>query len=163
MTPEGRYRHGQQRREVAMSERDDFLAWTQSRLREAETALHNGDPGPRLAIWSTREPVSVLGAARSAVGQEAVRDLFESLGDTFSDCTSHVYEIVTAEVGGDIAYTAGYERTQASINGAPRQYVLRSTQVYRREDGEWKVAHRHADAATDSEEATSELIGDLRR
>jgi ketosteroid isomerase-like protein len=135
-----------------MSERDDFVAWTQSRLREAETALHNGDPGPRLAIWSTREPVSVLGAARSAVGQEAVRDLFRSLGDVFSNCTSYVYELVAADVVGDVAYTVGYERTQASINGEPRQYVLRSTQVYRREDGEWKVVHRHADTAPDPEE-----------
>jgi ketosteroid isomerase-like protein len=146
-----------------MSDRDDFLAWTQGPLREAETALHNGDPGPRLKIWSTREPVSVLGAARSAVGQESVRSLFESIGHTFSDCTSHVYEIVAADVVGDVAYTAGYERTQASINGEPRQYVLRSTQVYRREDSEWKVAHRHADAAMDSEEAASKLRSELRR
>ena len=140
-----------------MSDRDDFVAWTQSRLREAEIALHNGDPGPRLAIWSTREPVSVLGAARSAVGQEEVRDLFRSLSDTFSDCTSHVYEIVAADVVGDLAFTAGYERTEASINGEPRRYVLRSTQVYRREEGEWKVAHRHADTAADSENALSGL------
>jgi hypothetical protein len=62
-----------------MSDRDDFVAWTQSRLRDAETALHNGDPGPRLAIWSTREPVSVLGAWQSAVGQEGLRDLFRNL------------------------------------------------------------------------------------
>ena len=134
-----------------MSDRDDFVKWTQTRLREAETALHNGDPGPRLAIWSTREPVSVLGAARSAVGQEAVRELFHSLGDTFSDCTSYIYEIVAADVLGDLAYTAGYERTQASINGEPRQYVLRVTQIYRREDGEWKVAHRHGDTDTGAE------------
>jgi ketosteroid isomerase-like protein len=134
-----------------MSERDDFVAWTQGRLRDAEIALHNGDPGPRLSIWSTREPVSVLGAARSAVGQDAVRELFSSLGNTFADCTSHVYEIVAADVMADMAFTAGYERTQASINGEPRQYVLRVTQIYRREDGEWRVAHRHADTAPDSE------------
>ncbi len=139
-----------------MSDRDDFLAWTQSRLREAETALHNGDPGPRLAIWSTREPVSVLGAWRSAVGQDEVRGLFRTLAETFSSCVSHVYEIVAADVVGDLAYTAGYERTQASINGEPRQYVLRATQIYRREDGDWKVAHRHGDAVPDSDEARSE-------
>jgi ketosteroid isomerase-like protein len=132
-----------------VSDHDDFLAWTRTRLRDAETALHNGDPGPRLAIWSAREPVSVLGAARSAVGQEAVRELFQSLGDSFSDCTSHVYEIVAADVTGEMAYTTGYERTEASINGEPRQYVLRATQIYRREDGEWKVAHRHADPAAE--------------
>jgi ketosteroid isomerase-like protein len=139
-----------------MSDRDDFVAWTQNRLRDAETALHNGDPGPRLAIWSTREPVSVLGAWRSAVGQDAVRDLFHNLADTFSDCASHVYEIVAAEVVGDMAFTAGYERTQASINGEPRRYVLRVTQVYRREDGEWKVAHRHGDTVPDSGDESSE-------
>jgi ketosteroid isomerase-like protein len=135
-----------------MSGRDDFVAWTQSRLRAAETALHNGDPGPRLAIWSGREPVSVLGAWRSAVGQAEVRGLFHDLADTFSKCSSHLYEIVSADVVGDMAFTAGYERTQASINGEPRGYVLRVTQVYRREDGDWKVAHRHADTAQDPEE-----------
>jgi ketosteroid isomerase-like protein len=142
-----------------MSDREDFLAWTQTRLKEAETALHNGDPAPRLAIWSTREPVSVLGAARSAVGQEAVRQLFESLGDAFSDCTSHEYEIVAADVAGDMAFTVGYEHTQASVNGEPRQYVLRSTQIYRREDGEWRVAHRHADTIPDPGELGIESRG----
>ena len=43
-----------------------------------------------------------------------------------------------------MAYTVGYEHTSASVNGEPRTYTLRVTQVYRREDGEWKVAHRHA-------------------
>ena len=128
-----------------MSDQEEFIAWTQSHLRDAETALHNGDPGPRLELWSSREPVSVLGAWRSANGQEHVRDLFRALAETFSDCTSHVYEIVSAEVLGDMAFTAGYERTHASINGEPRQYVLRVTQIYRREDGQWKVAHRHGD------------------
>lgn len=100
-----------------------------SRRRVRVRAPHNGDRGPRLAIWSTREPVSVLGAWRSAVGQEVLRDLFHSLADTFSDCTSRVYEIVAADVVGDMAFTVGDERTQASIN--------------------WKVARRHADTAPD--------------
>src|SRR5215208_3115736 len=33
----------------AMSDREEFVAWTQSRLRGAETALHNGDP--ELRAW----------------------------------------------------------------------------------------------------------------
>ena len=44
-----------------------------------------------------------------------------------------------------MAYTAGLEHTSASVDGEPRTYTLRATQVYRREGGEWKVAHRHAD------------------
>jgi ketosteroid isomerase-like protein len=130
-----------------VSDTSELIEWTQSRLREAETALHNGDAEPRLALWSEREPVSVLGAWRSATGQEEVRSLFRGLAGTFSDCTSHVYELVSAEVIGDMAFTSGYERTEATINGERRRYVLRVTQVYRREDGEWRVAHRHGDTA----------------
>ena len=136
-----------------MSDRDEFIAWTQSWLRNAETALHNGDAGPRLTLWSSREPVSVLGAWRSAIGQEEVRELFHNLASTFSDCPSHIYDLVAAQVIGDMAFTAGYERTEASVNGERRRYVLRVTQIYRREDGEWRVAHRHADTA---ESATAE-------
>ena len=84
--------------------------------------------------------MTVLGAWRSAIGQEEVHDLFLTLANTFSDCTSHVHDIVSAEVIGDMAFTAGYERTQASINGERRRHVLRVTQIYRREEGEWKVA-----------------------
>ena len=48
-----------------------------------------------------------------------------------------------------MAYTAGLEHTSASVEGTARTYSLRATQVYRREGGEWKVAHRHADTMTE--------------
>jgi ketosteroid isomerase-like protein len=90
---------------------------------------------PGLGIWSTNEPVTVLGAWKSATNYPEARELFHSLEETFSDCTSYSFELVAADVVGDMAYTAGYEHTQASINGEPRAYTLRVTQVYRREDG----------------------------
>ena len=37
-----------------MGDLDDFLTATLARQVEAERALHNGDLGPRLAMWSTR-------------------------------------------------------------------------------------------------------------
>jgi ketosteroid isomerase-like protein len=135
-----------------VSDREDFVAWAETRLKDAETALHNGDAAPRRAIWSRTEPVTVLGAWKSATGQEQLNDLFAELAASFSDCTSYSHEIVAADVIGDMAYTVGYEHTQASINGAPRTYTLRATQVYRREDGEWKVAHRHADTVADPDD-----------
>jgi ketosteroid isomerase-like protein len=136
-----------------MNERDQFLEWTGSRLRDAEEALHNGDAAPRLAIWSRNDPVTVLGAWKSANGQEELRELFRHLAASFSECTSFSYDLVAADVVGDMAYTAGYEHTQASVNGEPRRYTLRATQIYRREDGEWKVAHRHADTLQEAEES----------
>ncbi len=128
-----------------MADRDDFLAWVKTALYEAELALHNGDAGPRRALWSQNEPVSVLGAWRGAHGQRELDELFTSLATSFSDCTSYAFELQACDVVGDMAYTAGFERTSVSVNGEPRNYTLRATQVYRRENGEWRVAHRHGD------------------
>ncbi|MFF9908965.1 nuclear transport factor 2 family protein [Streptomyces sp. NPDC013457] len=52
------------------------------------------------------------------------------------------------DVNGDMAYTVGLEHTSASVDGQPRTYTLRATQVYRREAGAWRFAHRHADTVT---------------
>jgi len=131
-----------------MADSDDFLAWVRSTLYEAELALHNGDAGPRRAIWSRNEPVSVLGAWRNALGQQELDDLFTGLARQFSNCTSYRFELMAYDVVGDIAYTAGLEHTSASVDGEPRSYTLRATQIYRREDGHWKVAHRHGDTVT---------------
>lgn len=127
---------------------DNFLAWLRSSLYEAELALHNGDAGPRRALWSPNEPVSVLGAWRNAFGQQELDELFTGLAKQFSNCTSYEFELLAYNVVGDMAYTAGLEHTTASVDGEPRSYVLRATQVYRREGGEWKVAHRHGDTVT---------------
>jgi ketosteroid isomerase-like protein len=55
-------------------------------------------------------------------------------------------EVIAAGVSGDLAYTVGYERSLVSVDGGPvRPNVLRVTHVYRREDGEWKIVHRHGD------------------
>jgi ketosteroid isomerase-like protein len=131
-----------------MTDHDEFLAWVRTALYEAELALLNGDPDPRRAIWSRREPVSVLGAARNAYGQQGIDDLFTFLGHTFSDCTSYAFDLQACDVAGDMAYTAGLEHVSVSMDGQPRSFTLRATQVYRRESGEWRVAHRHGDTVT---------------
>jgi ketosteroid isomerase-like protein len=132
-----------------MTEQDDFLAWVRTALYDAEVALHNGDPSPRRALWSRSEPVSVLGAWRNAFGQAELDELFTSLGASFSNCTSYRFELLAYDVVGDMAYTAGLEHTSASVDGRPRSYTLRATQLYRREDGGWKVAHRHGDTVVE--------------
>ncbi len=126
-----------------MDEYDEFIAWVQSGFVEAEIALHNGDAGPRRAIWSRNDPVTVFGAWQNASGQDELDKLFAHLAERMSHCTSYEFELLAAEVRGDTGYTVGFEHTSVSIGGVPRTYTLRVTQIYRREDGGWKVAHRH--------------------
>jgi ketosteroid isomerase-like protein len=135
--------------ESMSSSHEEFLTWVKTWLYEAELALHNGDSTLRRALWSRNEPVSVLGAWRNAHGQRELDELFTALSKSFSDCTSYGFELLAYDVVGDMAYTAGLEHTSASVDGQPRTYTLRATQVYRREDGEWRVAHRHGDTVSD--------------
>jgi ketosteroid isomerase-like protein len=129
-----------------MSDDEDFLAWLRTTWHEAEVALHDGDAGPRFEIWSDREPVTLFGAWRNAVGPDQAREVFRLLETGFSDVVRSDLELTAYGVSGDLAYTVGREHTETSVDGEPRQYVLRVTQVYRREGSEWKVVHRHADA-----------------
>jgi ketosteroid isomerase-like protein len=129
-----------------MSDLDDFLTPTLARQLDAEQAFINGDPEPRLAMWSTQDPVTVFGAMRSNIGAEEVRGVFRWLATRFSNRTDYRFELVAADASGDLAYTLGYEHISFSMDGAPVEpYTLRVTHLYRREDGEWKIAHRHAD------------------
>ncbi|MGW2672095.1 nuclear transport factor 2 family protein [Streptomyces sp. NPDC001272] len=131
-----------------MSDREDFRFWVETVLYRAERALHDGDAAPRRALWSRNEPVSVLGAWRNAIGRQEVDALFSALEESFSDCTSYALELQAFDVVGDMAYTACLEHTTVRVDGEPRTYTLRATQVYRREDGVWRVAHRHGDTVT---------------
>jgi len=134
-----------------MTETEQFLATMGPRIIEAEIALHNGDSGPRIAMWSRAEPLTLFGAAVSGRGWGEIGPIFDMLGKQFSDCLSYRNEIVAAEASGDLAYTVALEHTTASVNGGePKPYVLRVTTIFRHEDGEWKVVHRHGDATADS-------------
>jgi ketosteroid isomerase-like protein len=129
-----------------MSEVDDFVAEIHPRLIGELEALHNGNPRPRLAMWSTKDPVTLFGAGMSGSGWDKVGGIFRLIASRWSECTDQRVEILAAGVSGDLAYTVELEHTSVSVDGIPVEpYTLRVTQVYRREDGEWKVVHRHGD------------------
>ena len=130
-----------------MTETERFLAAMRAPITEAETALHNGDNHGRRAMWSRTDPLTLFGAAVSGRGWSQIEPIFDMLGKQFSGCLSYENEIIAAEARGDLAYIVALEHTTASINGAEATpYVLRVTTIFRRENGAWKVVHRHGDA-----------------
>jgi len=101
---------------------------------------------PRLAMWSKQDPVTLFGAAKTMSGWDELSPFFRRLASHFSDCTAFRFEVIAAGASGDLAYTVGYEHTSVSVDGVPGEpYTLRVTHLYRRENGEWKIVHRHAD------------------
>jgi ketosteroid isomerase-like protein len=136
-----------------VTESEDFLAASMPAYVAAETAIHDGDAQPRMALWSRDEPLTLYGAAMSGRGWDELSATFSWLGTTFSNCTSYENEVIAARASGDLAYIVAIEHTSASIDGTPRTYDLRATTVFRREDGQWKIVHRHANAVEPTSDA----------
>jgi ketosteroid isomerase-like protein len=69
------------------------------------------------------------------------------LGRCCGTCADAVdLEHLVIASSGDLAYTAGFERSHVSVDGGPPgDMTLRVTHVYRHIDGNWKLVHRHAD------------------
>lgn len=133
-----------------MSDVDDFLSVVVPRYVDVERAFSSGDVEPRLRMWTRREPVSVVGAAGPVrTGWAEVEKSFRWIAARFSDCTDYDLQVITADVRGDLAYVVCRERGVLRMDGEPTTLVLRVTHIYRREDGEWKNAHRHADFVTE--------------
>ena len=127
------------------TESEEFLADMIPKQRAAEQAIHNGDVEPRLALWSRQDPVTLYGAKLSGSGWADLEQKFRAVASWFTDSTAYEFEVVAAGASGDLAYTVGYEHNNVSVDGKPTTYTLRVTHVYRREDGQWRIVHRHAD------------------
>jgi ketosteroid isomerase-like protein len=55
-------------------------------------------------------------------------------------------EVFQSYVSGDLVVLVAIERQHGEVGGLPDQdWSLRVTLVFRREGGEWRLAHRHAD------------------
>jgi ketosteroid isomerase-like protein len=128
-----------------MDDGREFLEWFRTTWKDAEDALHDGDEKPRFETWSDREPVTLFGAGWNARNLEEAHAVFRHIASEFGNVDDCEVDLVAHDVRGDFAYTVHREHTKTSVRGEPRDYVLRVTQVYRREDGAWKVVHRHGD------------------
>lgn len=128
-----------------MAQVDGFLADVLPRQHAAIGAMCRGDAAPWRAMWSRGERVSIFGALGTARGAAAVRGLTEAVASRYTEAADLEFEVVDAGAGEDLAYVVGLERKTAVFDGVLRTSTLRVTHVYRHEDGQWRVVHRHGD------------------
>ena len=123
-----------------------FLAAAYPRHQVSADALHSGDPQPFLDVWSEREKTTLFPPeAMAGQGSDAIGSIVRSVATRMSGGTPLALEIVNATVSGDLAFFCGWERCEvATDGGAPEPSVMRVTQIYRCEDHEWRLLHRHA-------------------
>jgi ketosteroid isomerase-like protein len=126
----------------------------------AETFV-TGDPDAYTALWSTGGDVTIFGAFGDGVlgREELVRRL--AWAAARFDGGELAYEPMAAQASGDLGYAVGIERGRGRVGGqGPHEMALRVTHVFRREAGQWRLVHRHADPITAVTPPTA-VLGDI--
>jgi ketosteroid isomerase-like protein len=98
-------------------------------------------------IWSHSDDVTAMHPmGGEQVGWEEVRASFEQAAGPMTD--SHV-DLIDQRIyaGTDLAVETGTERGSAKLDGELIEFEHRVTNVYRLEDGQWKMIHHHTDVA----------------
>jgi ketosteroid isomerase-like protein len=117
----------------------------------ALNALVRGDPEPKKKMFSQAEDVTVANPIGPPIrGWDQIAKTLERGTSQMSDGEPHRFERISEYAAGDLAYVVEIERTRAKIGQSEEiaPSSLRSTTVWRREEGGWKIAHRHADPIT---------------
>ena len=118
-----------------------------SQLSAAQRDFAGGDASGTKRLYSHREDVTVFGGFGGFErGWAEVGPRLEWAASQFSR-GSYSQEQLSATVGTDVACLVSLERWSYANphNFADTLVELRVTQLFRREDGEWRLVHRHAD------------------
>jgi ketosteroid isomerase-like protein len=119
-----------------------------------------GNPEPAKKLWSHREDVSLANPYGPPVrGWEQVSETMQHAASLRRDGEFVGSEIVAKYVTAELAYVVQIERAKAKVGGREdiTPYALRTTMIFRPEEGTWKVVHRHADPITTAQPAESVL------
>ncbi len=125
----------------------DFEQFMKQR-QKASDAFVNGDGGPIGRIVSRVSPSTFFGPQGGyEQGAEQVAATHERGAAQFESTEKNAFEILQMAASDGIGYCVGIQRATAQVRGKkePVQFNLRVTEVFRREGGEWKLVHRHAD------------------
>jgi ketosteroid isomerase-like protein len=118
------------------------------RVEDAVMVIRSGDPQPYIDCWADDPDVTLFGAwGPIERGHQALTSTFRWVGNRFTgNSGGGGVENAVVHASGDLAYTVGFERGPASVDGGPeREMVIPVTHIYRRFGEEWMLVHRHAD------------------
>jgi ketosteroid isomerase-like protein len=117
-----------------------------------------GNHEPLKKLYSQRDDVTLGNPfGPFARGFEQVVQTMQRAASFYRDGEATSFDYVSKHVTPDLAYIVEVERLKSKVGG--REDVtpvsLRVTSIFRREDGVWRLAHRHADPITTARPAES--------
>jgi ketosteroid isomerase-like protein len=117
-----------------------------ARFYAALNAMFTGDVAPMTEVWSHADDVTYLGPGGgiqvgwSQVAAEWQKQAAMKLGGSIKPEKMHI------TVGNDLAVTNNLEKGEnTNTGGQPQKVSIRATNVFRKENGKWKMIGHHVD------------------
>jgi ketosteroid isomerase-like protein len=118
------------------------------RRKRASDAYANGDPGPVDDIATHVSPATFFGPSGDYVeGADKVNAVNKKGAESFEPGGENHLDILQTDASDHIGFWAGIQRSTVRMKGKEKPVTinLRVTEVFLRQEGEWKLVHRHAD------------------
>jgi ketosteroid isomerase-like protein len=139
--------------------RDPSFADAVTHLRAALAKVANGDTSAIEALYEhSDDATSFYGWGGYEKGWAAVEQRWAWAGRQFKGGTvSH--ENITTVVTPELAYTTDIETFEGQMVGMDRttRWSNRVTHIFRLQDGEWRLLHRHANRLEDRSQPSTRL------
>jgi ketosteroid isomerase-like protein len=122
----------------------------------AQGEFLKGNPEHTKKLFSHRDDATLANPYGPPVrGWEQVAKTIEHASSLRSDGEFVGSEIIAKCVTPELAYVVQIERAKAKVGASEdiTPYALRTTMIFRPEEGEWNVVHRHADPITTPQSA----------
>jgi len=118
------------------------------RNNHASEAFMAGDTGPFKALYSDRSDATLANPFGGfAVGRAEILERLDRAASYYRDGELVSVETIAEDASDDFGYSVEIETVRGLVGeGTERETIaLRVTSVFRVEDGEWRLVHRHAD------------------
>jgi ketosteroid isomerase-like protein len=142
--------------DVSEDDVDAFL----TQYHQALDEFARGNHEPARDLWSGRDDITLGNPFGPFVsGMTQVEDAMRRAASNYRDGRAIGFDEIARCVVGDLAFVAEVEHLESKIGDDDQLSVvgLRVTSVLRREDGRWRLVHRHADPITSPRTAESVL------
>jgi len=120
------------------------------KLHLAAIRFVNGDTGPWKVMCSHRDDVTILGGwGAYERGWESVEKRYDWASARYKGGQIR-FENIARFSSDELGYSIDIEHQEARLANSEQTIpvVLRVTSILRREEGQWKLVHRHADSVT---------------
>jgi ketosteroid isomerase-like protein len=117
----------------------------------AVDAFARGNNMPLERLYSRRDDVTLGNPFGPFVrGFDEVASTMERAATYYRDGRAIGFDLVAKVVTTELAFVVEVERLTSKIGGSEEEtpVSLRVTSIFRSEEGEWKLLHRHADPIT---------------